>query len=42
MKYLLVYQILIMKRGINKIEFYTQLRRKEVVTKQRDRIEIII
>ncbi len=29
-----VYEILIMKRGINKIEFYTQLRRKEFATKQ--------
>lgn len=37
-----VYEILIMKRGINKIEFYTQLRRKEFATKQTDRIEILI
>ena len=33
-----VYEIPIMKRGINKIEFYTQFRRKEFATKQTDRI----
>ena len=34
----LVYEIPIMKREINKIEFYTQLRKKEFATKKTDKI----